>query len=93
VAHYRNGDWKEAAAALEKSIALSKGGTAFDWFFLAMARWQLGQKDEARKWYDKAVAWMDKNQPKNDELRRFRAEEAALLGVVDVEKKPGEGSK
>ena len=34
-----------------------------DWFFLAMARWQLGEKDKAREWYDRAVQWMDKNQP------------------------------
>ena len=33
------------------------------------------------QWYDRAVAWMDKNQPKNEELRRFRAEVAELLGV------------
>jgi hypothetical protein len=54
-----------------------------DFFFLAMAHWQLGEKDEARKYYDKAVAWMDKNKPDDEELRRFRAEAAALLGVPD----------
>ena len=36
-------------------------------------------KADARTWYDKAVEWMEKNQPKNDELRRFRAEAAKLL--------------
>ena len=40
-----------------------KAATAFDWFFLAMAHWQLGEKDKAREWYDQAVQWMDKNQP------------------------------
>ena len=55
--------------------------TAFDGFFLAMAHWQLGDKPQARSWYDKAVSWMEKNQPKNEELIRFRAEAAALLGV------------
>ena len=47
-----------------------------------MAHWQLGEKEAARKWYDQAVAWMDKNQPNNEELRRFRAEAAELLGVA-----------
>src|SRR5262245_57753761 len=42
--------------------------------FLAMAHWHLGSKDKARKWYDQAVQWMEKNQPKNEELLRFRAE-------------------
>jgi hypothetical protein len=46
-----------------------------------MAHWQLDQEEEARKWYDEAVAWMDKNRPQNEELRRFRAEAAELLGI------------
>ena len=57
------------------------GGDAIDWFFLAMAHERLGHKDEARTWYDRAAAWMDKNQPKNEELRRFRTEAAELLGI------------
>ena len=50
-------------------------------FFLAMTHWQLGSKEEARKWYDQAVQWMEKNAPENGELRHFRAEAAKLLGV------------
>ncbi len=53
----------------------------FNAFFLAMAHWQLGDKPQAHSWYDKAVPWMEKNQPKDEELVRFRAEAAALLGV------------
>jgi tetratricopeptide (TPR) repeat protein len=79
VAHYRAGNWKAAWAALEKSKELRKGGDAFDWFFTAMAHWKLGDHDAARKWYNQAVAWMDKNQPENEELRRFRAEAEELL--------------
>ncbi len=81
VAHYRAGDGKAAIAALEKSMELRQGGDAFDWFFLAMAHWQLGDKKEARKWYDRAVEWMEKNDPKNEELGRFRAEAEKVLGV------------
>jgi tetratricopeptide (TPR) repeat protein/serine/threonine protein kinase len=79
VAHYRAGDQKEAIAALEKSMALGKGGDGLDWFFLAMAQWQLGHKDEARTWYDKAVAWMDMNQADNEDLRGCRAEAEEVL--------------
>ncbi len=68
VAQYRAGNWKACAEALQKSMALSKGGDANDWFFLAMARWQLGDKTDSRKWYDRAVPWMEKNQPGNAEL-------------------------
>src|SRR5206468_92054 len=81
VAHYRNKDWKAAIEALIMTMKLRKGGDANDWFFLAMAHWQLDHKDEARQCYDRAVAWMDKNAAKNEELIRFRAEAAELLGV------------
>ena len=37
-------------------MALQGGGNANDWFLLAMAHWQKGDKDEACKWFDKAVA-------------------------------------
>jgi len=78
-AQYRSGDWKAAVSALEKSVQLREGGDSFGWFFLAMAHWQLHQNDEAHRWYNKAVEWMDKNKPQDPELRRFRAEAAKLL--------------
>jgi tetratricopeptide (TPR) repeat protein len=82
VAYYRAGDWNAAMAALMKSTELlHEDLLSFNAFFLAMAQCRLGNKDEACSWYDQAVAWMDKNQPTNEELRRFRAEAAELLGV------------
>ncbi len=36
---------------------------------------------ERAAWFDRAVEWIDKNQPRNPELLRFRAEAAALPGV------------
>src|SRR5262249_32736190 len=59
-AQYRTGNWKAAIEGLNKSMELRNGGDAFDWFFLAMAHWKQGAKDDARKWYDRAVEWMDK---------------------------------
>jgi eukaryotic-like serine/threonine-protein kinase len=82
-AQYRAGDWKGAVATLTKALQLRKGGDSFDYFFLAMADWQLGDKSDARQWYDKGVEWMNKNRPHDEELRRFRAEAAALLGVAN----------
>ncbi|MFO0889211.1 MAG: protein kinase [Isosphaeraceae bacterium] len=83
VAAYRLRDWQAADEALERSMALHQGGEATDWFFVAMVRWQQGRKDEARKWFDRAVAWTRENQAGNYELQRFRAEAKALLGVPD----------
>src|SRR5262249_48237601 len=91
VAHYRAGNYQESIAALEQSRQLQAGElAAFDSFFLAMAHWQHGHKDEAQNWRAKAVEWVQKNQEalkKNpehdDELRRFRAEAEELLGAKE----------
>ncbi len=79
VAHYRAGDPKAAVAALQKSMQLRGGGDASDWFFLAMAHWKMDDAEQARTWYQKAVQWMDRYQVRDEELRGFRAEAAALL--------------
>jgi tetratricopeptide (TPR) repeat protein len=81
LARYRVGQWRSAIEALHKSMALAKGNAeAADTFFLAMAHWQLGDHQEALKWYERAVAWQSEHQPENAELSRFRAEAAILLG-------------
>jgi tetratricopeptide (TPR) repeat protein len=80
-ARYGAGDWAAAVEALNKSIELRQGGDAFDWFFLAMAEWQRGNKDEARRWYDKAREWTQKNAAANEELQRFEAEAKEVLGI------------
>jgi tetratricopeptide (TPR) repeat protein len=79
VAHYRNGDDRAAIAELEKAMSLRAGGDSFDWFFLAMAHWRLGDRGQARTWFDRAVQWMDRHKPQDDELRRFRAEAEGML--------------
>jgi tetratricopeptide (TPR) repeat protein len=83
VAYYRMGQWQEAVVTLKKAMQLRSGGDSGDWFFLAMAQQQLGDAVAARKWYDRAVQWMDKNRPQDEELRHFRAEAAALLGIEE----------
>jgi tetratricopeptide (TPR) repeat protein len=80
---YRAGDWPAAVEALNKSMELRGGGDSADWFFLALAEWQRGNKDKARDWYDKAVEWMQKNARDNEELKRFSAEARELLGIRD----------
>ena len=65
-------------------MELRKGGDSIDWFFLAMSRWQLGDKEAARKWYDQSVEWMAKNKPNDKELIQFRGEAAELLGVAEA---------
>jgi hypothetical protein len=50
-----------------------------------MTNCKLDRKDEARKWYDRAAGWTEKIAPKDEELRRFRAEAAALMGIEEKE--------
>ena len=79
VAYYRSGDDRAAVAELERAMSMQAGGTSMDWFFLAMAHWRLGDRDKARIWFDRAVQWMDRHKPQDDELCRFRAEAQAML--------------
>jgi tetratricopeptide (TPR) repeat protein len=83
VAEYRAGHWHESLEALKKSRELNHQTEllSMDGFFIAMARWQLGDKELARQWYDKSVAWMDEHDPNNLELIQFRAEAEALLEI------------
>jgi tetratricopeptide (TPR) repeat protein len=81
VAYYRAGRWEDAVAALEESMRKGQGDSTWNWLFLAMARWQLGDQDGSRRYYDRAVALMEKHAGKDDELLRFRAEAKALLGL------------
>jgi tetratricopeptide (TPR) repeat protein len=85
VAHYRNNDDKAAIAALHEAMRLRSGGDSFDWFFLAMAHFRQGNHDEARRWFDAAVAWMAKRAPQDGELGRFRAEAQAALAQAKQE--------
>jgi tetratricopeptide (TPR) repeat protein len=87
VAHYRAGGWQRARSALEKSMQ-QQGGNSWDWFFLAMTHWRLGDPGKAFRCYGQAVQWMGKNEPRNEELRRFRAEAEGLLTAKAKKNEP-----
>jgi eukaryotic-like serine/threonine-protein kinase len=80
LAEYRVRHWNEAIAAAKRSIELRNGGSAFDWFLLAMANAQNHEKVEARTWFDKAVAHTKEKDPNNAELLQIWKEAAGLLG-------------
>ena len=84
VARYRAGDWRGAVGALERSIALRSGGDAYDWLFLAMAYWQLGEREHAHQWYEKGAKCMETIRPEQDELEGFKKEADELLGINAV---------
>jgi serine/threonine protein kinase len=90
IAHYRSGQWSEALTAFQEAMKLRNGGDSLEWLYLAMIHGRLGEKEQARKWYDQAVQWMEQNAPDNSELKHLRtelknirAEAAELLGIKE----------
>jgi serine/threonine protein kinase/Flp pilus assembly protein TadD len=83
LAAYQAGQWDDAIEAWGKWLALGNRRDPWAGFRLAIAHGKLGHKQDARKWYDQAVGWMDPQRSRNEELRRLRAEAAALLGLHD----------
>jgi tetratricopeptide (TPR) repeat protein len=83
VAYYRLGDWSSSASALQKSMDLSGGGDAADWFFMAGIDQHLGKAQQARQRFDQTVSWMKRNpdrlKGREAELHQFQAETALLL--------------
>jgi serine/threonine-protein kinase len=81
VAHYRAGDWRAAVDGLRRSVALG-WDDGYNSFFLAMAHARLGDRAEARRWYELGL----RNQSAalsfaGTELGRIRREaELALSG-------------
>ena len=84
-AHYRAGEWEDAKTAFDRSMALRNEGDSFDWFFVALVELKLGQKAEARQWYDRAVEWFHQSAPLDAELYRFQVEAAQELGLPKPE--------
>ena len=73
LARYRCGEQDAAIEALNRALVGKGDGDTSCFFFLAMAHWQKGDKGQSRMWYDKAVARMEKNRPRDRDLLRLRA--------------------
>ena len=85
VAQYRDDNWPAAIDAINRSIELTKGGTAADWFFLACAKHNQGDTEEAHRCYNRALKWLHRNTARDKtqaaDLGRFRDETARVLGL------------
>jgi tetratricopeptide (TPR) repeat protein len=73
---YRNGDWRESLATLERMKATAGGLDASGWFVSAMDLHRLDRKDEARAAFRKAIEWIGErlHQAQDDAFLRFQYE-------------------
>ena len=83
-AFYRSGEPESAIAAFEQSIALSEGGTAFDFAFMALSHAQLGRPDEVRSWLAQADHWLAESSTRHPELEKLRDQAHAYLQTSSV---------
>ena len=86
VAQYRAGDWQAAVEALEKADGMIEQGDREHRMFLAMAHWQLGNKDKARELYAQGAAWIAAHAQDDEEQIRFRAEAEQLMGITESDR-------
>jgi tetratricopeptide (TPR) repeat protein len=56
-------------------------------FFLAMAHWKAEQKEEARRYWDKAITSMNEHHPDDERLTLVRNE---AKRVLEIEEQPAE---
>ena len=75
---YRCGDFKAAVTALRMSSAIEDANSD-DWLYLAMARWQGGDHEQARRDFDRGLQWLQQNAPDDVKLGRTRVEAEELL--------------
>ncbi|MHC4865807.1 MAG: tetratricopeptide repeat protein [Planctomycetota bacterium] len=81
----RAGQWQASIEALERAMELRPNGSeGRDFFLLAIAYWQLGNADEAYRWYEEAVKWKEENRPGGEiwgRYQRLKSEVEELLGL------------
>jgi tetratricopeptide (TPR) repeat protein len=75
------GDWREAIEALERQQPDFIRSDVLSNLLLARAHWRLGQADEARRYYQRAISRWEQQPNQNRRLRQIRAETETILGV------------
>jgi tetratricopeptide (TPR) repeat protein len=86
VAQYRNGQWQAAIASLENANQLRRDVYEGFWLYLAMAHWQLGEREAARACYDRAVGLIKSREYPAHVANRTHAEARELMGLEEANK-------
>jgi tetratricopeptide (TPR) repeat protein len=83
IAFYRSGKWQDSLDVFKTKEHLGHGigGSAWQWFYIAMAHWQLDHKEEAFSLYYQSIDWVEREREKR--LLAVQAEAAALMDLPD----------
>jgi tetratricopeptide (TPR) repeat protein len=87
---YRNGDWRDSLASLEKVKARAGELDAYGWFLSAMDLQQLKQGDEARAALRKGVQWIDETKRKAEGDPLVRVQYEAMRPDVEAMRREAE---
>ena len=83
IVEFHISQWSAANAALDKSLELRPEGDGPTWFFSAMTRWKLDDKEQANQRYDRGVKWLEQHAPDTEKFaaqHRIRKQASTLLG-------------
>jgi len=80
--YYRTCDFKAALAALDRSLTLGAGDSAFDHLFLSMAHAQLGDQEQAHRGFAAAMRLIEPHHAERSDLRNLCAEAESLLSAL-----------
>jgi tetratricopeptide (TPR) repeat protein len=84
MACYRAGDWESSATSFRRAMDLNNGGSPADWFMMAAIDQHLGNDNDARRWYNRAVSWLTESPAvysSGASVRRSRDEAVKVLGL------------
>jgi serine/threonine protein kinase/WD40 repeat protein len=93
LAYYRAGRYREAVATLEPNLQSQEAwALPLDLYLLAMSHQWLGEAERARVYFTWAARWSPSHanlsSAELEDLRRFRAEAEAVLGVETIVAEP-----
>jgi len=88
LAAYRAGHWDEAIDSLNSAVQIDGNADPTNFFFLAMAHWRRGDKDDAQSFLERGTQVARTRLVNNPDWRMFWAEAAALLGKPGPPQKP-----
>jgi tetratricopeptide (TPR) repeat protein len=90
-AQYRNGDWRDSLASLEKVKAREGAFDASAWLLAAMGRQRLGQREEARAALRQAGEWVEEQQRKAEGNALLRLQFEMMRPSIEALRREAEG--